>query len=132
MISDKKKVTKINRSFVQEEEKKRERQQTAAGKHRRGLIRRLTALSVAGVLLAVVFTVLLTSQWSALEAKKAERAQLEQKMEELKAEEAHLKQEIENYNDLDYIAEIARRDYYLTKPGETLFKLPDESSKKAD
>ncbi|UTW70561.1 septum formation initiator family protein [Anaerobacillus sp. HL2] len=32
--------------------------------------------------------------------------------------------EIKNLNDLEYISEIARRDYYLTKPGEIIFKVP--------
>ncbi|MGY4691874.1 FtsB family cell division protein [Salibacterium sp. K-3] len=132
MVSNKEKVTEMNRSYVQEEEKKQERQRNAVDKHRRGLIRRLTALAAVGVVLAVVFTVLLTSQLSTLEAKKTERAELEQKMEELKAQEAELKQDIENYNDLDYIAEIARRDYYLTKPGETLYKLPEKKAENAD
>ena len=36
--------------------------------------------------------------------------------------------DIENFNDLDYIAEIATRNIFLTKPGETLFKLPESST----
>ncbi|WP_246031904.1 FtsB family cell division protein [Salibacterium salarium] len=132
MVSEKKKVTKINQSYVQEQEKKQERVKTASSKHRRGLVRRLTALSLAGVALVVVFTIILTSQWSTLEAKKSERSQLESEMSQLQAKESELKQEIENYNDLDYIAEVARRDYYLTKPGETLFKIPDDSAVEAD
>ncbi|WP_233269590.1 septum formation initiator family protein [Alteribacillus sp. YIM 98480] len=128
MISEKKKVTEINKPYVKEQAKEQERLKAASTKRRRGLVRRLTALSIAGVILAVVFTVLLVSQWSTLEAKKAERAELENKLEELHAEESRLKQDVKNYNDLDYIAEVARRDYYLTKPGETLFKVPNEST----
>ncbi|SDI96002.1 septum formation initiator family protein [Alteribacillus bidgolensis] len=127
MISEKKKVTEINKPYVKEQAREQERLKAASTKRRRGLVRRLTALSIAGVVLAVVFTVLLVSQWSTLEAKKAERAELENKLEELHAEESRLKQDVKNYNDLDYIAEVARRDYYLTKPGETLFKVPNES-----
>ncbi|MFD2706360.1 FtsB family cell division protein [Salibacterium lacus] len=132
MVSKEKKVTEMNRSYVRQEEKKQERQQVEAGKHKRGLTRRLTALGAVGAALAVVFAVLLTSQLTTLEAKKTERAQLEQKMENLQAEETELKQEVKNYNDLDYIAEIARRDYYLTKPGETLYKLPEKTAGGAD
>ncbi|RSL30046.1 septum formation initiator family protein [Salibacterium salarium] len=132
MVSEKKKVTQINQSYAQEQERKQEWQKTASGKYRRGLVRRLTALGIVGAALAVVFTIILTSQWSTLEAKKTERSQLETKMEELETEEANLEQDIENYNDLDYIAEVARRDYYLTKPGETLYKTPDDSTVEAD
>ncbi|SFF03649.1 FtsB family cell division protein [Alteribacillus iranensis] len=125
MLSEKKKVTEINQPYVKKQAREQERLQAIAEKHRRGLIRRLTALGITGVAIAVVFTVILVSQWSMLEAKKTERAALETQLEELQAEESRLKQEVQNYNDLDYIAEIARRDYYLTKPGETLFKLPE-------
>ena len=125
MLSEKKKVTEINQPYVKKQAREQERLQAITEKHRRGLIRRLTALGITGVAIAVVFTVILVSQWSMLEAKKTERAALETQLEELQAEESRLKQEVQNYNDLDYIAEIARRDYYLTKPGETLFKLPE-------
>ncbi|SDI12339.1 cell division protein DivIC [Alteribacillus persepolensis] len=128
MLSEKKKVTKINESYVQEKEQEQARLQEAYTKKRRGLVRRLTALSAVGVIIAVIFTVLLVSQWSTLEAKKSERAELEAQLEDLKAEESRLQEEVQNYQDLDYIAEVARRDYYLTKPGETLFKVPDQSS----
>ncbi|SFQ20397.1 FtsB family cell division protein [Salibacterium halotolerans] len=132
MVSKEKKVTEMNRSYVRQEEQKQKRQQAQTGRHRRGLVRRLTALGVVGAAMAVVFAVLLTSQLTTLEAKKTERAQLEQKMENLKAEEAELEQKVKNYNDLDYIAEIARRDYYLTKPGETLYKVPEKTAESAD
>ncbi|MFB4165043.1 septum formation initiator family protein [Alteribacillus sp. JSM 102045] len=128
MVSGKKKVTEINKPYVKEQAREQERLQAASSKRQRGLVRRLTALSITGAVLAVIFTVMLVSQWSTLEAKKAERAELENELEELHAEESRLKQDVKNYNDLDYIAEVARRDYYLTKPGETLFKVPDEST----
>lgn len=128
MISEKKKVTEINRSYVNQKVKEQERLQATTEKQRRGLIRRLTALAAVSAGIAIIFTVILVSQWSTLEAKKTERVALETQLEELKAEESRLKQEVQNYNDLDYIAEVARRDYYLTKPGETLFKLPEKSA----
>lgn len=33
--------------------------------------------------------------------------------------------QIDRLHDLDYIAEIARRDYFLSPEGEILFKIPD-------
>ncbi|WP_240377877.1 FtsB family cell division protein [Bacillus piscicola] len=127
MISEKKKITEINQPYVMKQSKEQEKLQAIRDKRRRGLVRRLTALAAVGVMIAVVFTVILVSQWSTIEAKQAEKEELENKLEELQVEEKRLKQEVKNYNDLDYIAEIARRDYYLTKPGETLFKLPETS-----
>ncbi|MFB5663764.1 septum formation initiator family protein [Alteribacillus sp. HJP-4] len=128
MLSNKKKVTEINKPYVKEQKREQQRQEAYAEKRRRGLIRRMTALAAVAALIAIVFTVILVSQWSTMEAKKSEKAEMENQYEQMQAEEIQLKQDVKNYNDLDYIAEIARRDYYLTKPGETLYKVPDESA----
>ncbi|MDV2686765.1 septum formation initiator family protein [Alkalihalophilus sp. As8PL] len=107
---------------------KREQELEFQAKKRRGLIRRLSVLGIIGFILAGIASVTFYAQASSINEKQEEKLALEQELELLKAEESRLEQEIINYNDLDYIAEIARRDYYLSKPGETLFKLPDSSA----
>ncbi|ADC49714.1 MULTISPECIES: FtsB family cell division protein [Alkalihalophilus] len=107
---------------------KREQELEFQAKKRRGLIRRLSVLGIFGFILAGIASVTFYAQASTINEKQEEKQALEQELELLKAEEKRLEQEIINYNDLDYIAEIARRDYYLSKPGETLFKLPDSSA----
>ncbi|KMJ56623.1 cell division protein [Bacillus sp. LL01] len=107
---------------------KREQELEFQAKKRRGLIRRLSVLGIIGFILAGIASVTFYAQASSVNEKQEEKLALEQELELLKAEESRLEQEIINYNDLDYIAEIARRDYYLSKPGETLFKLPDSSA----
>ncbi|MDA3128847.1 septum formation initiator family protein [Aliibacillus thermotolerans] len=97
-------------------------------KRRRGLFRRLIVLGSIGVILAAIFTVTLVSQTMTLHSINEEQAALQEQLEALQAEQARLEQDIENYNDLNYIADIARKDYYLTKPGETLFRVPEKSS----
>ncbi|WP_100400551.1 FtsB family cell division protein [Bacillus sp. FJAT-44742] len=124
MADQKKKITRLKTQYASEKNREQERIKAVEEKRRRGLSRRLTALAAVGILFTIIASVTLISQWSMLEAKKEERNSLEIEIKELQAEEIELKQEIENYNDIDYIAEIARRDYYLTKPGETLFKVP--------
>lgn len=117
-------VQAMDESYIKQREQEMERQL----KKRRGLRRRLSVLAVIAFALGCISFVALYSQAAAFEEKKLEKAQLTEQLEQLQAEEKRLHQDIKNYNDLDYIAEIARRDYYLSKPGETLFKLPESSS----
>lgn len=53
----------------------------------------------------------------------ANLAELEQKVQQAKREQEELLLEKERLHDLEYIAEIARRDYFLSREGETLFKV---------
>lgn len=124
MIANKKKVTKIHESYIQA----KEQEQLMIKKRRRGLYRRLIALGSVGVIIAVIFTVTLVSQMMTLHSKEEEKILLQEQLKSLQAEQARLERDIENYNDLNYIADIARKDYYLTKPGETLFRVPEKSS----
>ncbi|MFC5629060.1 septum formation initiator family protein [Aliibacillus thermotolerans] len=124
MIANKKKVTQIHESYIQA----KEQEERMMEKRRRGLFRRLIVLGSIGVILAAIFTVTLVSQTMTLHSINEEQAALQEQLEALQAEQARLEQDIENYNDLNYIADIARKDYYLTKPGETLFRVPEKSS----
>ncbi|WP_026688683.1 FtsB family cell division protein [Alteribacter aurantiacus] len=97
-------------------------------RRRKGLVRRM---SVFGVLMFAmfIFTVFtLFSQHSTIQDQQQKQGELETNLANLEQEENELKEEIELLQDYDYIAELARRDYFLTKPGETLFQLPRSSS----
>ncbi|WP_078429481.1 FtsB family cell division protein [Alkalihalobacterium alkalinitrilicum] len=95
---------------------------------RRGLFRRLTAFAFIVVTLSVIAFMTIHTQAQLLEEKNEEKQALQARLEALEIEQLHLEQEIINYNDLDYIAEIARRDYFLSKDREILFKLPKIST----
>lgn len=117
-------VRAMDESYVKQREQELERQE----KRKRGLRRRLSVLAVIAFTLGCISFVTIYAQAATVEEKNLQKAELEVQLEELQAEEKRLYQDIKNYNDLDYIAEIARRDYFLSKPGETLFKLPEPSS----
>ncbi|TSB45036.1 FtsB family cell division protein [Alkalicoccobacillus porphyridii] len=108
--------------------KQREQEKELQSKRRRGLIRRLSALGIIGAILIGIISVTLMAQASTINEKKEEQASLQEEQEALLAEQERLEQEIENYNNPDYIGEVLRRDYFLTRPGETLYKLPESSS----
>ncbi|MCT8136381.1 septum formation initiator family protein [Anaerobacillus sp. CMMVII] len=73
-----------------------------------------------------IFT--LHSQNSVLEQKLEKKQLLEKEMAKLELMERDLYDEIANLNNLEYISEIARRDYFLSKPGEIIFKVTPTSS----
>ncbi|HZG60930.1 MAG TPA: septum formation initiator family protein [Anoxybacillus sp.] len=116
------KVTKIRSSYVLEQEKKEKR----AMRRRRMAVIRFTLLS--GILLAISSVLLYTliSQSANIEAKIEEKQKLEQQLEKLKKEERQLKEEIKKLNDDEYIAELARKNYFLSKEGEIIFTIPEE------
>ncbi|RAK16552.1 cell division protein DivIC [Anoxybacillus vitaminiphilus] len=121
-VLQKNKVTKIRSSYVLEQERKEKR----AMRRRRMAIIRFTLLS--GILLAISSALLYTliSQSANIEAKIEEEQKLEQQLEKLKKEEQQLKEEIKKLNDDEYIAELARKNYFLSKEGEIIFSVPEE------
>lgn len=63
----------------------------------------------------------------AIYAEKVEQyEQLEKELKELKQSEKNLKEEIELLNNEDYVLDIARTNYFLSKEGELIFTIPDE------
>ncbi|WP_088105925.1 septum formation initiator family protein [Halalkalibacter urbisdiaboli] len=114
-------VKEMDTTYKQQLEMEMETQ----SRKRRGLIRRLTLLGILSLSLFCIAFVTIYAQANTIEEKEQKRVALQNQLETLELEQENLEQEIENYNNLEYIAEIARRDYYLSKPGETLFKLPE-------
>lgn len=55
----------------------------------------------------------------------AEVAAMQKRVEEARQRQAELRLEITRLHDLEYIAEIARRDYFMSKGNETIFKIKD-------
>lgn len=74
---------------------------------------------------AVLFTLgaLLITKNSKLESIKSEQVQLKEKVEQLSEKEIVIKKEIERLEDPNYVANLARRDYYLSKKEEYIFRI---------
>jgi len=64
------------------------------------------------------------SQQQAIEQKRLEVEALDQQLTAIQQENEKLKTKEARLHDEDYIAEIARQNYYLSKPGEVLFIVP--------
>ncbi|WHX67186.1 septum formation initiator family protein [Peribacillus frigoritolerans] len=116
----KRKVAKIENPYVAQQEKKVQ----TVEKKKRGLMRRLTLYSVFAAVFLIFAVSTLITQNVALEEKVQQKQELKGKLAELKKDETLLKEEIVKLNDDDYIAKIARRDYFLSEKGEIIFTLP--------
>lgn len=126
MVEPKRKnVREINMPYIQQ----KALQEQNDKRRKRGMIRRIMALVIVFSFFASLCLMSIYNQYATLEEKRAIKEELSEELEMLVQRESELRHDIEALNDLDYIAEIARRDYYLTKEGEILFKLPEKSSR---
>ncbi|MFY0778811.1 septum formation initiator family protein [Peribacillus simplex] len=116
----KRKVAKIENPYVAQEEKKVQ----TVEKKKRGLMRRLTLYSVFAAVFLILAVPTLITQNVALDEKVQQKEELKGKLAKLEKDETLLKEEIVKLNDDDYIAKIARRDYFLSEKGEIIFTLP--------
>ncbi|WP_425414703.1 FtsB family cell division protein [Peribacillus kribbensis] len=117
---EKRNVSKIESTYVSQQEQK---VQTVARK-RRGLVRRLSVMGVLAAVLTCLLISTLMSQASVLEQKKEQKKKLTTQLTGLKNDQKDLEDEVTKLNDDDYIAKLARRDYFLSDKGEIIFNLP--------
>ncbi len=117
------KITQIQSTYVQAHQK----QEQAIARKRRGLFRRLIAFTILVLVISYGFISTLVSQNAKIEEKLQAKIELEKDLAHLKEEQIILEEEIVKLNDDEYIAKIARRDYFLSEEGEIIFKIADES-----
>ncbi|MGG3822627.1 septum formation initiator family protein [Geobacillus thermodenitrificans] len=115
-------VTKLQSSYVSEQEEKKRK----ALRRRRVVAVRLAFWASLFMVLASVLIYTLHLQVKAIDAKTAEKQELKDQLAELEQQEKQLKEEMKKLHDDDYIAELARKKYYLSKDGEIIFVLPEE------
>jgi cell division protein DivIC len=72
------------------------------------------------------------SQSHILDKKVAQKRQLEQELTALKKQQEILKEDIVKLNDDDYLAKLARKEYFFSENGEIIFNIPEENEGKKD
>ncbi|MCP3742309.1 FtsB family cell division protein [Rossellomorea sp. BNER] len=128
MGDQKKNVTSMENAYVRQEESK----QKLRTNRKKKLFRRLVVFFLIAFTLTGFLISSLISRASVLEEKKAEKQKLEEKLVQLEKKEKVLKEEIVKLNDDDYIAKIARRDYFFSDEGEVIFNIPEKEKKKEE
>lgn len=121
-----KKIAKIQSSYIEQREKKLQQKM----KNRIGLKRRLIAFAIVALVFLGVTVSTMLSQASALNEKQEKKEKLTTKLHSLEKEQQLLEEEIIKLNDDEYIAKIARRDYFLSNEGEVIFNLPKKEEEK--
>lgn len=119
----KKNVTQLQSTYM---EKYKEQEQALQVK-RKGLIRRLIAFSILAAIISYGLISMVVSQHSTMNEKVTEKEKLEENLTSLKDKQVLLEEEIVKLNSDEYIEKIIRRDYFLSKEGEIIFKVGDGS-----
>lgn len=122
MPTKKKTVTKLDSSYVDQYDAYIERQK----RKKKRLIRRLVLFAAVVVVVIGSMATYHFKQISLQEEKEEQYNQMEDELATLKKEEGHLRQEIKLLNNEEYVLEIARTNYFLSKEGELIFNIPDE------
>ncbi|WP_078378379.1 FtsB family cell division protein [Sutcliffiella halmapala] len=118
------KVAKIHSDYSQAKQDQHIKQQ----KKRRGLYRRLSLFFLVAVIFGILMGKTLLEQRAILQEKQDRKEVVEQELVQLERKQLRLEEEIVKLNDDEYIAKIARRDYFMSEDGEIIFNIPDDSS----
>ncbi|GGD04416.1 cell division protein DIVIC [Thalassobacillus devorans] len=117
-----KQVTRIESNYMKQYDTYVERQH----RKKKRLFRRLALFTI---LVLVVMGSMLTYHFKqqAMYNEKLERMEeLQEQKVALENQEKNLKEEIELLNNEEYVLQIARTNYFFSKEGEIIFKLPEE------
>ncbi|MCA1066535.1 septum formation initiator family protein [Rossellomorea aquimaris] len=123
-----KNVTPMENEYVRHKEHMHKSQ----SKRKKRLVRRLAVFFVLIVAISGFLISTLISRAQVLEDKRTEKAQLEKKLDQLKDKQTALEEEIVKLNDDEYIAKLARRDYFLSDEGEIIFNIPEPDKEKEE
>ncbi|MBC1250888.1 septum formation initiator family protein [Listeria welshimeri] len=101
-------------------------------RRRIALFRRLAFMAIIFVVVGGLLTITYTKQVLSLNEKKEKQVQVDKEMVAMKDEEEALNDQIKKLHNDDYIAKLARSEYYLSKDGEIIFNIPEENSKQKE
>ncbi|ESU34611.1 hypothetical protein G3A_00120 [Bacillus sp. 17376] len=124
----KKNIARIENQYVQQ----REKAGIAESRKRKLLFRRLAVFALFASVISYLMISTYISQSAALEKKQTEKDQLEQKIASLQKKQEILDEEIVKLNDDEYIAKLARKEYFLSEKNEIIFNLPKEKEDSQD
>lgn len=117
-------VTKLESNYMEQYEAHMKRQQ----RRKQRLVRRLVTFSIITAIIVGFLASYHVNQRMLYTEKINEYKQMQEELELLVGEQTGLEEEIELLNNDDYILEIARSNYFYSKKGELLFKLPEKSA----
>lgn len=123
MASREKKITRLDSSYMNQYDAYIERQK----RKKQRLMRRLVLFSMMALFIIGGLTTYHFKQRVVHADKVEQYEQLTDELASLKEAEKNYTEEIGLLNNDEYILEIARTNYFFSKKGELIFKIPDES-----
>lgn len=120
-IEENRNISSINKDYVRSVERLEKREKA----HKTRLFRRLGAFAVIVVVVMGWLTLTMFDKSQALAAKENKKAEVLQALEEVQDEHDMLKSQIIKLNDDEYIAKLARKEYFLSEDNEIIFAIPE-------
>jgi cell division protein DivIC len=108
-----------------------ESMEVSSARKRKLLYRRLMVFLIIAGSISFFMISTYVSQLSALEEKEATKKQLEKQLIGLEKNQQILEEEIIKLNDDEYIAKLARKEYFLSEDNEIIFNLPEKEEEKS-
>ncbi|CAM4248422.1 FtsB family cell division protein [Lederbergia lenta] len=121
-------IASLETNFMKQQEVSMRR----AAKRKKLLIRRLSVFLVLALALSYLTISSYISRTSLLEAKKEEKVRLEATLAKLEKKQTMLENEVIKLNDDEYIAKLARSEYFLSDKGEIIFNIPEQKKKEEE
>ncbi len=119
-------ISKIQTTYVAQQEYA----EIASARKRKLLIRRLSLFFVFASVLSYLMISSYISQSAKLESKLAQKEKAENQLADLKKQRDILKEDIIKLNDDDYIAKLARKEYFFSEKNEIIFNIPEDKEGK--
>lgn len=118
-------VTSIRNDYVRSVEMEGERKKA----HRVRLFRRLTVFGLLVLMATIWVGSTIYAQTQTISEKEELRIQAMQQLEEVEKQQSQLEEQILLLNDEEYLAKLARKDYFLSDEGEIIFTTPNTEKK---
>ncbi|MBD7986345.1 septum formation initiator family protein [Sporosarcina sp. Sa2YVA2] len=121
-------VASIETEYVRSLQKK----EVWRNKQRKRLKRKLVLYAIIALLVFGGLTNVLIQQKQTLQAKEQEKVKVLAELEEVNNEQLLLKKQLVKLDDEDYIAKLARKEYFLSDKNEIIFSVPNKNKKKQE
>lgn len=123
--SENREVASIRNDYVRSVERKEKRHQA----HKVRLFRRLSVFGILVLMASIWIGTTIYAQSQTISEKEQMRAETLASLEKAEKEQKKLEEQILLLNDDEYIAKLARKEYFLSEDGEIIFTLPNEDQK---
>ena len=94
--------------------------------------RRLAVFFVVAVAVCIVLVTTMLNQNARLAEKEAQKSKVQEELLTVQEQQEMLKLQIAKLQDDEYIAKLARKEYFLSEEGEIIFTIPKENDTKED